>query len=329
MRAMPVVVVKEEREALGALGGVRVSMSVGPFAERGLDEALGFAIGLGSVGLGKAVLEAEGGGGGGHGVSAVAGAVIGVDALGFDAVAVEEGEGGMQESDGTARGLIWEELSESEAGMIVDGDVEILPAGARSVIALAISGDAVARADDAGELFDVEMDEFARLRAFVAADRQRGLEGGELVRMTAEEARDTGLGKLGRARNLEAWQLAASQSQDTSDAEAVSAARRRLGARRAILEPWEAFCVKAREPLVSTALGDAEVSGDLGDWLGEIEDASDHLGSTARGELGLTVNVHAAVRGGWLGSHPHLTKSSPHEQPIGTSHLGRETRVRE
>ena len=35
------------------------------------------------------------------------------------------------------------------------------------------------------------------------------------------------------------------------------------------------------------------------------------------------MRVHAAVDSGWvLVSHPHLSKSSPHEQPIGTSHLG-------
>ena len=34
-------------------------MSVGPFAKRGLDEALGLAVGLGGVGLGADVLEAE------------------------------------------------------------------------------------------------------------------------------------------------------------------------------------------------------------------------------------------------------------------------------
>ena len=36
-------------------------MGIGPFAQGGLDEALGLAVGFWSVGAGEAVLEAEGG----------------------------------------------------------------------------------------------------------------------------------------------------------------------------------------------------------------------------------------------------------------------------
>ena len=93
VRAMEVVVVKEEEEACGALVGMGVGVSVGPFAEGGLDEALGLAVGLWSVGPCEAVLEAEGGDGGAHGVSAVAGAIVGVEALGGDAVLLKESEG--------------------------------------------------------------------------------------------------------------------------------------------------------------------------------------------------------------------------------------------
>ena len=145
-------------------------MSVGPLAQGGLDEALGLAIGLWSVRSGEAMLEAESSDGPTHGVGAVAGAIVGVDALGGDAVPGEEGESGVEESDGAAGGLIWEELGESEAGMVVDGDVEELPTGTRGVIALAITGDAMAGAHDACELFDIEMDELTRVLALRAAE---------------------------------------------------------------------------------------------------------------------------------------------------------------
>lgn len=52
-----VVVVEEERETLCALSGVGVSIS--PFAQGGLNEALGLAIGFGRIGFGEAVLETE------------------------------------------------------------------------------------------------------------------------------------------------------------------------------------------------------------------------------------------------------------------------------
>lgn len=61
-------------------------MSVGPLAEGGLDEAFCFAVSARGVGPSEAMFEAEGGDGGGHGVRAVGGAIIGVDALRVDAV---------------------------------------------------------------------------------------------------------------------------------------------------------------------------------------------------------------------------------------------------
>ena len=102
-------------------------------------------------GLVEAVLEAEGGDGGAPGVSAVAGAIVGVEALGGAAVLLQESEGGVEKGDGTAGGFVREELGESEARVIIHGDVEELPAGPPRVIVLTIAGDAVARAHDASE----------------------------------------------------------------------------------------------------------------------------------------------------------------------------------
>ena len=163
-------------------------MGVSPLAEGGLDEAFSLAIGLGGIGFGEAMPETEGGHGRAHGVGPVAGAIVGEDPLGLDAVAGEEAKGGVEESDGAAGGLIGEDLSESETGVIIDGDVEELPAGARGVIVLTVAGNAMARAHDAGELLDIEVDEFAGPSALGAADRERRLQGREPGRMLAQEA---------------------------------------------------------------------------------------------------------------------------------------------
>ena len=339
MRAMPVVVVEERVEALGALFGVGVGVCVSPFAQRGLDEALGLAVSLWGVGACEAVLEAESGDDRAHGVGAIAGAVVGVDALGGDAVPGKEGEGGVEESDGTASGLVGEELGEGEAGMVVDGDVEELPTGARGVIVLAIAGDAMAWAHDAGELFDIEMDEFARMLALIAAEGRRRLEGGELFGVAAQEARNRGPRDLGGAGDLEARQLAAAQRQDGSpvhlpplvpsassagDAERVGGFGGTFGTRTAITQTGVPLGAEAREPFEDRANGDAQSSGDCGGGLMKIENAMDEFRSTARGKLGSTVQGHAALDfGSVLISQPHLSRSSPHEQPIGTSHLAR------
>ena len=76
--------------------------------------------------------------------------------------------------------------------MIVDGDVEELPAGAAGVVALTVAGDTVAGARDAGELLNVEVDEFAWVGALIAADRRGRLQSGEPSAVAAQEARNGG-----------------------------------------------------------------------------------------------------------------------------------------
>ena len=59
MRAVEVVVVEEERkEGCAMIGGV-IGAGIGPLAGEGLDEALGLAIGLRTIGPGEAVANAE------------------------------------------------------------------------------------------------------------------------------------------------------------------------------------------------------------------------------------------------------------------------------
>ena len=58
VRSMPVVVVEEGGQMGRTHGGVLVGASVGPFAQGGLDEAFGFAVGLRSVGAGEEMAQA-------------------------------------------------------------------------------------------------------------------------------------------------------------------------------------------------------------------------------------------------------------------------------
>jgi hypothetical protein len=53
---MPVVAVQPEGQLGGALVGGVVAAGIGPFAQAGLDEALGFAIGSRRVGFGAQML---------------------------------------------------------------------------------------------------------------------------------------------------------------------------------------------------------------------------------------------------------------------------------
>ena len=59
MRSVPVVMVNEVREECGADGGMLISAGASPFAQGGLNEAFGLAIGFGRVGRSARMAHAE------------------------------------------------------------------------------------------------------------------------------------------------------------------------------------------------------------------------------------------------------------------------------
>src|ERR1041385_5802447 len=109
--------------------------NVGPLAQGGLDEAFGLAVGAGSVGTGKAVLDAELKAGGAELAGAIAGAVVGEQAADGDAVLGVEGDGGGQEGEG-------EQIAGS--GMLVAhdgwGGMQVAPAVEMSTLQNAADG---------------------------------------------------------------------------------------------------------------------------------------------------------------------------------------------
>src|SRR3989304_3922162 len=139
VRAMPVVSVQPDWELFGSTIRVRVGRSIGPFAQRGLNEAFGLAVGLGRVGPGADVLEVEIAAGVAEVEGSVAGAVVGHDPFEGEGEALVVGEGGFEEGDGATLLLVGEDLREGQARGVVDADVDELPADAAGVaLALAI-----------------------------------------------------------------------------------------------------------------------------------------------------------------------------------------------
>jgi len=106
-------------------------------------------------------------------------AVVGEDALDLDAVAAVEGDRAVQERDRGCCFLVSEDLGVGEAAVVVDADVDELPAdraavaaggvsAARPVAARRASTNAFAgAARDPAELFDVDVDELAGSRALI------------------------------------------------------------------------------------------------------------------------------------------------------------------
>ena len=154
--AMPIVVVEPGEQMVGALEGGEVGAGIGPFAEGGLDEALGLAVGARGVGAGEAVADAEAAASTTEVAGAVTGTIVGEQASDADAKRAIVGVGEEKELGSGKAALIGQDLGEGDAGMVVDGDVDELPAGGAGASGL-IAGNAVTGVLEAAELFDVEM----------------------------------------------------------------------------------------------------------------------------------------------------------------------------
>jgi hypothetical protein len=175
VRSVPVVVVKEAGEISGAHRGVLVGASVSPFAQAGLDKAFGFAIGARSVRRSQEMAQAEALAGLGKELGDVAGAIVAHDGVSLDAEGAEVAQGSLEEGDGALLAFIGHDASKSDAGGIINSDVDIFPAGAFDQIAT-VACNAVTGSLDAGEFFDVQVNELTWKRTFIAPDRGRWIQ---------------------------------------------------------------------------------------------------------------------------------------------------------
>jgi len=217
MRTVEVVVLEPRRELLISFFGVEVVANVGPLAQGGLDETFGLAVGARSVGTGEAVLDAELEAGSAEVLGAIAGAVVGEQAADGDAVLGVEGNGGAQEGDGGFGLLVGQHAGEGEAGVIIDGDVQSLPAGelrASAATAVAADGDLLI----AAHALDVEMKQIAGRGMFITHDGRSGMEMAPAVEMSPlKNAADGGGAEMGGLGDLIGGAEFAAQGNDLSD----------------------------------------------------------------------------------------------------------------
>jgi hypothetical protein len=299
VRAVEIVVMEEEGEAGGAVVTGVVRTSISPLASEGLDEAFGLAVGLGPVRAGKAMLEAEMMAGLGKEFGSIGGAAVGEDALNADAVSVVEVDGLVESGQDAGDLFIGEEGGESQAGMIVDGDMETLDAGAWVAVGT-IAGGADAGLMKAAKLFNIKMKELARSGAFVTDDGGLGrVERGEA--MEAVALKDAGEGGFGDGKDHEDLGIGTALTAQGEDLGFE------LGRGLAWLAPRhggeiiearrEAGSLGAFEPFADGFFADAESGGGGAERRALSEVMSDQFGSHERGESGISVHVDREV---WL-----------------------------
>ncbi len=152
MGTMPIGAMEPGLEMLGAMGGVGVNGRIGPFAQRGLDEAFGFAIGARSVRACEEVAQTTALAGGLELMGAIARAVIAHETLRFNAQGSKVGQSALHERDRTLVVLLRHDLGKGQPRGIVNTDMDIFPTGAAHRVT-PVESHAVAWMDDLGQLF--------------------------------------------------------------------------------------------------------------------------------------------------------------------------------
>ena len=151
--------------------------------------------------------------------------------------------------------LVGQDLAEGDTGVVVDANVQILPADAASVaLAGAVAGDAVAWAVEAAELLDIDVDEFAGVLAFVAPHRLGRFE--RLEAVEPEAPQDTADGRGGDpdlGRDLRAAPTLPAERGDLLDHWRRGRPAQSVRSRRAVLQAFAPLGPEARDPFAHGA----------------------------------------------------------------------------
>lgn len=160
MRAMPVVVMQPGKKLGVALLGVEIRASIDPLAESGLNESLGFTVGAGSVRTSEVMTDSELQDSGAESVRTITVAVICKQTTNGDAKSGVVRDGSEEESHGISGRECRQDLGKGDAGMVVYGNVKVLPAA--MVLSSAASIGTNLDVGEAAQLLDIEVEQIAR-----------------------------------------------------------------------------------------------------------------------------------------------------------------------
>lgn len=169
MRAVPVVLVQPQWQVRGTLHGRLIGTAVGPLAQRRLDETLGLAIGSRRVRTSTKMLELEATAQAPKAPGQITGTIVGQYALESNAQASVIANSLDQGRANALAGFVGADRAEADAGVIVDGDMNVLPPGPLR------TGPPIARhpmswAMETAELLDIQMEQTSWLVVFVAQE---------------------------------------------------------------------------------------------------------------------------------------------------------------
>jgi hypothetical protein len=193
--------------------------------------------------------------------------------------------------------FVGKKTSESEAAMVINGDVKRLDPGAR-IARGPIAGGADAGAGEAAQLLDVEVKELARTGAFVTNHGRFGrLQGREPIKMmAAQDAGERGLGDGEDHEDLSIGTALPAKGEDLGFELRAGLAGLAVRNRGVIFEALrEAGCLGARQPAPNGFFANSEGKGRVAQGEAELVVIQRHLCSRQRGEFGISVHVVRAV----------------------------------
>jgi hypothetical protein len=224
---------------------------VGPLAQGGLDEAFGFAIGLRRVRASAAVFEAHVKTNAVKLVGAIAAAVIGEQGAHGDAMASEEVNGILEKGNGGVGLLIGEDASEGQARVVVDGDMQGLPAG-MLVLTAAAAVPAPADLLEAGHAFDIEMEKIPGKGMLIAHHRRQRMQIAPAAETSAaQNTADGGGAESGAFGNLISRTMLTAEFDDQPGPARRSGSRTAVRARGAVPQSGGSFLLITANPLGS------------------------------------------------------------------------------
>ena len=294
-----------------------VGLCVGPFVEQGAVEAFDLPVGLGSVGPGALVGDPGPGQRVAPGVGLVAGAVVGQHPLDGDPGGLEEGLGAGPEGGGGLLALVGQDLAVGQAGVVVDGVVQVAVAGpgAGPAAGLASQGLVAAAVGDVSQLLDVDVHQVAGGGVLVAADRAAGGavqvgQAGEPVagqdpvhggRVEPQQVGDPGRSPAAQDADLDDPALGAGRGP-------VRAVVRTAGA---VGHPRFAEFAVAVRPALGRGRRDLEPFCRAPQWPAVVDDASGQAQAAGLGQRCVTV-WHEGLSGAGVDVAIHTQPEGPH-----------------
>ena len=260
MRAVPVVVVKPGKKMVMALLGVLIGPGISPFAESGLDETFGFAVGARGIGTSEVVAQTQFNNGSVESVGAITVAVIGEQAADGNAQAGVIGDCGAQKGDGGNSGEVGQDLGESNAGMVIDGDMDVFPATVVLTPAAAVG--TKNHAGEASQLLNIEVKQIARSSMLIANQRHSRFQIAHAVQtQAAKNATDGSATQTRGLGNIKTGETLAPQLFDALRQRLPGATWRTMRTGGAIVQTSRTFLLITAGPLGGGAGADIEGGG--------------------------------------------------------------------